>query len=181
LKLRESKLRPDHKSGSIITKDVLKRDSDYSTGSVALDRLLELEEAYLSMTSLLLGEADGIDCTDPDELELVVATLLDMDEVAGGSGASLLAECATSPDVKTRRALADALADAPSLWTLGNAGMGALQRLAKDSNPAVAAAATKAIEDFNRQWRVEDPNTLLFPRQFTSPDTSEPVDESEDN
>jgi hypothetical protein len=43
LKLRESKLRPDHKSGSIITKDVLKRDSDDSTGSVALDRLLELE------------------------------------------------------------------------------------------------------------------------------------------
>jgi hypothetical protein len=37
-----------------------------------------------------------------EQLELVVATLLDMNEVTGGQSAALLAECATSPDVKTR-------------------------------------------------------------------------------
>lgn len=37
-----------------------------------------------------------------EQLGFIVATLLDMDEVDGRSGASLLAECATSPDVETR-------------------------------------------------------------------------------
>ncbi len=31
-----------------------------------------------------------------------MATLMDLDEVDGGSGALLLAECASSPDVATR-------------------------------------------------------------------------------
>jgi hypothetical protein len=70
LYFRERELRTDGKGGSATTKDRLQRGSEYTTGSVALDKLLELEEAYLSMASLLLGEADGVDCTDPDEVRI---------------------------------------------------------------------------------------------------------------
>lgn len=130
-------------------------------GKVSDDQRAAMQNAYWSMASAL-SEADGIDYTNPDELELLVAALLDMDAIDGKSGASLLAECSNSPDVGTRQALANALADAPSMWTLGNAGMGALQRLAEDSNPAVAAAASKAIEELKRQWQIEEGDTLVF-------------------
>ncbi|CAK9266256.1 unnamed protein product [Sphagnum jensenii] len=126
------------------------------------DYLTVIEDAYWSMASALV-EVEGKDCSDPDELEFIVAALLDLEEVDGGSGALLVAECARSPDVATRHALAEALANAPSLWTLGNAGMGALQRLAEDSNPTVAAAATKAICDLKLQWRQQDRNISCAP------------------
>eukprot|EP01018_Ginkgo_biloba_P026405 Gb_24599 [translate_table: standard] len=130
-------------------------------GKVSDDQITAMQDAYWSMASAL-SEADGIDYTDPDELELLIATLLDMDAIDGKSSASLLAECSSSPDVGTRQALANALADAPSMWTLGNAGMGALQRLAQDSNPVVSTAASKAIDELRRQWQIEEGDTLVF-------------------
>lgn len=95
----------------------------------------------------------------------------------------------------SRRALANALAAAPSMWTLGNAGMGALQvgdykllwealltgniaaffshwqcwclwfllqRLAEDSNPVIAAAASKAIYELKKQWEIEEGDSWMF-------------------
>lgn len=96
------------------------------------------------------------------KLELLVATLIDLDAMDGKSSVSLLAECSSSPDVNTRKALANALATAPSMWILGNAGMGALQRLAQDSNHAVAAAASKAINELKQQWELEEGDSLRF-------------------
>ncbi|MCO5583952.1 hypothetical protein L7F22_037870 [Adiantum nelumboides] len=123
-------------------------------GNMMFDRLTALQDAYWDIASAL-SEADGIDYSDPEELELIIATLLDMDAVDGASSATMLAECAKSPDVATRQALANALGNAPSLWALGNAGMGALQRLAEDVNPAVAAAASKALEELRKQWQMD--------------------------
>ncbi|CAH8319555.1 unnamed protein product [Eruca vesicaria subsp. sativa] len=134
---------------------------DFFPGEVSSDRISAIEEAYKSMASAL-SEADGIDYTDPEELELLVTTLIDLDAMDGKSSASLLAECSISPDVNTRKALANALAAAPSMWTLGNAGMGALQRLAEDSNPAIAAAASRAIIALKKQWEVEEGDSLRF-------------------
>ncbi|KAA8547713.1 hypothetical protein F0562_004142 [Nyssa sinensis] len=125
------------------------------------DRITALQEAYWSMASAL-SEADGIDYTDPEELELLVATLIDLDAMDGKSSVSLLAECSSSPDVNTRKALANALAAAPSMWTLGNAGMGALQRLAEDRNPTIAAAASKAIYELKKQWEIEEGDSWRF-------------------
>uniref|UniRef100_A0A0A9HU41 Uncharacterized protein n=1 Tax=Arundo donax TaxID=35708 RepID=A0A0A9HU41_ARUDO len=48
------------------------------------------------------------------------------------------------------------------MWTLGNAGMGALQRLAQDSNYAVANAASRAIDELKKQWELEDGDSLRF-------------------
>jgi len=93
---------------------------------VSTDHIAAIEDAYLSMASAL-SEADGIDYTNPEELELLVAALIDLDAMDGKKSVSLIAECSSSPDVNTRKALANALAAAPSMWTLGNAGMGALQ------------------------------------------------------
>ncbi|CAN6451773.1 unnamed protein product [Victoria cruziana] len=134
---------------------------DFLSGEISSDRIAAIQEAYVSMASAL-SEADGIDYTDPEELELLVATLIDLDAMDGKSSVSLLAECSSSPDVSTRQALANALAAAPSMWTLGNAGMGALQRLAEDSNPAVAAAATKAINELKRQWEIKEGDSWVF-------------------
>ncbi|KAI4387632.1 hypothetical protein MLD38_000051 [Melastoma candidum] len=128
---------------------------DFLPGEMSADRIYAIQEAYWSMASAL-SEADGIDYTNPEELELLVATLIDLDAMDGKSSVSLLAECSNSPDVSTRRALASALAAAPSMWTLGNAGMGALQRLAEDSNPSIARAATKAIYELKKQWEIEE-------------------------
>ncbi|KAF3332656.1 hypothetical protein FCM35_KLT02233 [Carex littledalei] len=128
---------------------------------VSSDRISAIDDAYWSMASAL-SEADGIDYTDPEELELLVATLIDLEAMDGKSSVSLLAECSSSPDVNTRKALANALAVAPSMWILGNAGMGALQRLANDSNPAVAAAASKAINELRKQWELEEGDSLTF-------------------
>ncbi|KAJ7960094.1 putative Senescence-associated protein [Quillaja saponaria] len=126
---------------------------DFFPGEVSTDRITAIQEVYRSMASAL-SEADGIDYTDPEELELLIATLIDLDAMDGKSSVSLWAECSSSPDVSTRQALANALAAAPSMWTLGNAGMGALQRLAEDSNPAIAAAASKAIYELKKQWKI---------------------------
>ncbi|KAG0449376.1 hypothetical protein HPP92_027416 [Vanilla planifolia] len=142
---------------------------------VSTDHISAIEDAYLSMASALTL-ADGIDYTDPEELELLVATLIDLDAMDSKSSVSLLAECSSSPDVETRKALANALATAPSMWTLGNAGMGALQRLAKDSNPAVAAAASKAINELKHQWEkqeeeeAEERSSLRFMMNQDSPE-----------
>ncbi|KAL3697171.1 hypothetical protein R1sor_011247 [Riccia sorocarpa] len=151
---------------------------ELKTGSAALDWLLELEDAYHNVSSVL-AETESLDYNDPDELEFIVATLLDMEEVDGRSGATLLAECATSPDVETRRALADVLADAPSVWTLGNAGMGALQRLAKDNNPFVADAASRALQELDNQSKSE--NILFFPSSMGLPKNPELEDDLEDS
>ncbi|CAM8899353.1 unnamed protein product [Rhodiola kirilowii] len=128
---------------------------------VSADRILAIEEAYWSIASALY-DADGIDYTDPEDLELLVTTLIDLDAMDGKSSVSLLAECSSSPDVNTRKALANALAAAPSMWTLGNAGMGALQRLAEDSNPAIASAASKAIYELKKQWEIEEGDSWRF-------------------
>lgn len=37
-----------------------------------------------------------------------------------------------------------------------------LQRLAEDSNPAIAAAATKAIFELKRQWEIEEGDSWRF-------------------
>lgn len=134
---------------------------DFFPGEVSTDQIAAIQEAYLSMASAF-SEADGIDYTDPEELELLVATLIDLDAMDGKSSVSLLAECSSSPDVNTRQALANALATAPSMWTLGNAGMGALQRLAEDSNPAIAAAASNAIHELKKQWKIEEGDSWRF-------------------
>ncbi|KAJ8630985.1 hypothetical protein MRB53_024308 [Persea americana] len=146
---------------SLITLEKNGKALDFFPGEVSTDRITAIQEAYWSMASAL-SEADGIDYTDPEELELLVATLIDLDAMDGKSSVSLLAECSSSPDVNTRQALANALAAAPSMWTLGNAGMGALQRLAEDSNPAVAAAASKAIDELKRQWEIEEGDSWRF-------------------
>lgn len=128
---------------------------------ISTDQISAIQEAYWSMASAL-SEADGIDYTDPEELELLIATLIDLDAMDGKSSVSLLAECSSSPDVNTRQALANALAAAPCMWTLGNAGMGALQRLASDSNPAIAAAASKAIYELKKQWEIHEGDSWRF-------------------
>ncbi|XP_059644743.1 senescence-associated protein SPA15, chloroplastic [Cornus florida] len=134
---------------------------DFFPGEVSAGRITAIQEAYWSMASAL-SEADGIDYTDPEELELLVTTLIDLDAMDGKSSVSLLAECSSSPDVNTRKALAKALAAAPSMWTLGNAGMGALQRLAEDSNPTIAAAASKTIYELKKQWEIEEGDSWRF-------------------
>ncbi|KAL6225778.1 hypothetical protein ACLB2K_004627 [Fragaria x ananassa] len=134
---------------------------NFPPGVVSSDQITAIQEAYRSIASAL-SKADGIDYTDPEELELLIATLIDLDAMDGKTSVSLLAECSSSPDVSTRQALANALAAAPSMWTLGNAGMGALQRLADDSNPAIAAAATKAIYELKKQWEIEEGDSWRF-------------------
>lgn len=146
-------------------------------GEVSLDRIAALQEAYWSMASAL-SEADGIDYTDPEELEFLVRTLIDLDAMDGKSSVSLLVECSSSPDVNTRKALANALASAPSMWTLGNAGMGALQRLAEDSNPAIATAASKAISELRRQWEVQAGDSLTFTMKINQDYRMEDTDET---
>uniref|UniRef100_A0A1J3CXY9 Senescence-associated protein SPA15, chloroplastic n=1 Tax=Noccaea caerulescens TaxID=107243 RepID=A0A1J3CXY9_NOCCA len=153
---------------------------DFFPGEVSSDRISAIEEAYRGMTSAL-SEADGIDYTDPEELELLVTTLIDLDAMDGKTSASLLAECSSSPDVNTRKALANALAAAPSMWTLGNAGMGALQRLAEDSNPAIAAAASKAIIALKKQWEVEEGDSLRFMMNLEKPNEDDDEDEYSDH
>ncbi|KAJ7553236.1 hypothetical protein O6H91_06G089300 [Diphasiastrum complanatum] len=153
-------------------------DASSDTGVDPVIDRAAMEDLYWSI-STVLADVEGIDFSDPDELEFIVATLLDMDEVDGASGASLVMQCANSPDVATRLALADALADAPSFWTLGNAGICALQRLAKDSNSEVASAARTALEELEDQWR-RDQDMLLFP-QNNAAFNKDSVDELEND
>ncbi|KAL2898469.1 Senescence-associated protein AAF chlorolplastic [Bienertia sinuspersici] len=155
------------KFGSVSENIMLEKNGkslDFFPGNVSNDRINAIEEAYWSMASAL-SEADGIDYTDPEELELLITALIDLDAMDGKSSVSLLAEASSSPDVSTRsqlQALANALAAAPSMWTLGNAGMGALQRLAEDSDPAVAAAASRAIYELKHQWEIEEGDSWRF-------------------
>ncbi|KAK4767212.1 hypothetical protein SAY86_014962 [Trapa natans] len=151
-------------SGNMIGHVMLEKNGktlEFFPGEVSSDRITAIQEAYWSMASAL-SEADGIDYTDPEELELLFTTLINLDALDGKSSVSLLAECLSSPDVNTRKALANALGTAPSMWTLGNAGMGALQRLAEDSNPAIAAAASKAISELKKQWEIEEGDNWRF-------------------
>ncbi|KAL4569242.1 hypothetical protein LXL04_024878 [Taraxacum kok-saghyz] len=159
-KLKNEALSSDDMAGQI-TLEKNGKVLDFFPGEVSTDRITAIQEAYRDMASAL-SEADGIDYTDPEELELLIATLMDLDAMDGKGSVSLLAECSNSPDVNTRKALANALSVAPSMWTLGNAGMGALQRLAEDSNPAIAAAASKTISELKRQWEIEEGDNYRF-------------------
>ncbi|XAR73541.1 hypothetical protein NMG60_11007532 [Bertholletia excelsa] len=159
-KLKRGSQSPDGMVGQVMIEKNGKT-LDFFPGEVSTDRIAAIQEAYWSMASAL-SEADGIDYTDPEELELLVATLLDLDAMDGKGSVSLLAECSSSPDDNIRKALANALATAPSMWTLGNAGMGALQRLAEDSNPTIAAAASKAIYELKKQWKIEEGDSWRF-------------------
>lgn len=159
-KLKNGALSSDDMAGQI-TLEKNGKVLDFFPGKVSTDRITAIQEAYRDIASAL-SEADGIDYTDPEELELLVATLMDLDAMDGKGSVSLLAECSSSPDVNTRKALANALSVAPSMWTLGNAGMGALQRLAEDSNPTIAAAASKTISELKRQWEIEEGDNYRF-------------------
>ncbi|KAM3227604.1 hypothetical protein ACQJBY_059381 [Aegilops geniculata] len=68
---------------------------------VSTDQIAAIEDAYLNMASAL-SEADGIDYTNPEELELLVAALIDLDAMDGKKSVSLIVECSSSPDVNTR-------------------------------------------------------------------------------
>ncbi|XP_027178755.1 senescence-associated protein SPA15, chloroplastic isoform X1 [Coffea eugenioides] len=150
-----------NKKAEQITLEKNGKTLDFLPGEISADRITAIQDAYLSIASAL-SEGDGIDYTDPEELEFLVATLIDLDAMDGKSSVSLLAECSSSPNVQTRKALANALSAAPSMWTLGNAGMGALQRLAEDSNPAIAAAASRTINELKRQWEIEEGDNWRF-------------------
>jgi len=97
------------------------------------------------------------------------------------------------------------------MWTLGNAGMGALQvsdynfittkvlftgnmasffslwfvlqRLAEDSNPAIAAAASKAIYELKKQWEIDEGDSWRFmmDENATEEKGSRESDKKEDN
>lgn len=146
-------------------------------------RLLAVEEAYQAMLNAA-SNVDGTEMLDSEELEFIVAALVDLEEVGGANGASLVAEAVKSPDAETRRALVEGLATAPSLWTLGNAGIGALQRLTGDSNLAVSEAASKALQELEAQWVQQSPSSTLlkFPKglEITGglPDPQDPKDDS---
>ncbi|XP_039027265.1 senescence-associated protein SPA15, chloroplastic-like isoform X3 [Hibiscus syriacus] len=86
---------------------------DFFNGEVSTNRISAIQEAYWSIASAL-SEADGIDYTDPEELELLITTLIDLDAMDGKSSVSLLAECSSSPDVSTRYALWSLLFDKSS-------------------------------------------------------------------
>ncbi|KAB1208101.1 hypothetical protein CJ030_MR7G013042 [Morella rubra] len=176
------------KKGSLSGNDVMRnitlekngKTLDFFPGEVSTDRITAIQEAYWRMASAL-SEANGIDYTDPEELELLIATLIDLDAMDGKSSVSLLAECSNSPDVNTRKALANALAAAPSMWTLGNAGMGALQRLAEDTNPAISAAASKAIYELKKQWKIEEGDSWRFMmNQETNEEGSQDAEDNAD-
>ncbi|KAJ6824958.1 uncharacterized protein M6B38_381005 [Iris pallida] len=180
--------RQPHREGPLTVNDTMGfitlekngKSLDILSQEVSTDRITAIQDAYWSMASAL-SEADGIDYTDPEELELLVAALIDLDAMDGKSSVSLLAECSSSPDVNTRQALANALAAAPSMWILGNAGMGALQRLADDSNSAIAAAASKAIDELKQQWELEEGDSLRFMmNQFSKENNGDVADSEED-
>ncbi|CAI0627097.1 unnamed protein product [Linum tenue] len=169
----------DDETMEFITLEKNGSTSDIFPGEVSSDRIAAIQDAYFSMASAL-SEADGIDYTDPEELELLITTLIDLDAMDGKTSVSLLAECSSSPDAETRRALANALAAAPSMWALGNAGMGALQRLAEDRNPAIAAAASNAIYELKKQWEIEEGDNWRFMVNLKPADADE-VDSQEDD
>lgn len=179
LKLKQSPQSRNGMGGNI-TIEKNGKTLDFFPGEVSTDRITAIQEAYWSMASALFEE-DGIDYTDPEELELLVATLIDLDAMDGKSSVSLLAECSSSPDVNTRKALANALATAPSMWTLGNAGMGALQRLAEDSNPTIAAAASKAIYELKNQWQIKEGDTWRFMMNQNSAQLLKEEDDDDDD
>ncbi|XP_020519626.1 uncharacterized protein LOC18428766 isoform X2 [Amborella trichopoda] len=148
-------------------------------GEVSTDRITAIQDIYWSMASAL-SEADGFDYTDPDEIsrpwmeniaphfwQSVQALLMLVQEgflgCRGQKHCLFLSHMVLNyGTLSVWQALANALASAPSMWILGNAGMGALQRLAEDSNPAVAAAATKAINELKKQWKLDEGDSWKF-------------------
>ncbi|KAL1536792.1 Senescence-associated protein spa15, chloroplastic, variant 2 [Salvia divinorum] len=62
---------------------------EFLPGEVSIDRIDAIQEAYESI-AVALSVADGIDYTDPEELELLVAALIDLDAMDGKSSVSLL-------------------------------------------------------------------------------------------
>ncbi|CAN8251476.1 unnamed protein product [Cochlearia groenlandica] len=54
-----------------------------------------------------------------------------------------------------------------------------VQRLAEDSNPAIAAAASRAIIAMKKQWEVEEGDSLRFMMNLELPNDDE--DEEEDS
>ncbi|KAJ1264340.1 hypothetical protein BS78_09G255800 [Paspalum vaginatum] len=92
-----------HKTG-FITLEKNGKTLELFPGEVSADQISAIEEAYRSMASAF-SEADGIDYTNPEELELLVATLIDLDAMDGKRSVSLIAECSSSPDVNTRKSI----------------------------------------------------------------------------
>nr|GMC96784.1 senescence-associated protein SPA15, chloroplastic [Ipomoea batatas] len=98
--LKRSSLNPN-KMTERITLEKNGKMLNFLPGEVSAERISAIQEAYWDIAAAL-SEADGIDYTDPEELELLVATLIDLDAMDGKSSVSLLAECSSSPDVNTR-------------------------------------------------------------------------------
>lgn len=59
-----------------------------------------------------------------------------------------------------------------------------LQRLAKDSNPAIAAAASKTIFELKKQWEIEEGDSWRFmmnPKPAEGEETEEGSDDADTN
>lgn len=54
------------------------------------------------------------------------------------------------------------------------------QRLAQDSNPAIAAAASRAIIALKKQWEVEEGDSLRFMMNFEKPSDDDDKEEEEE-
>eukprot|EP00898_Chlorokybus_atmophyticus_P001166 jgi/Chlat1/204/Chrsp1S03120 len=124
----------------------------------------DIESAWQHMLAAV-SVADSYDASntsfDTEEIELVLAALMDLGAVDSARGAVLVSECAKSPDAVTRRVLAEALGSAPSPAVLGNIGVATLQRLAEDPDQLVSSTAAAALERF-RQWYANPGDGLTF-------------------
>ena len=57
-----------------------------------------------------------------------------------------------------------------------------LQRLAEDSNPAIASAASKAIKELKKQWEIEEGDSWSFTvNQKTTMEANEANDDDDDD
>lgn len=56
-----------------------------------------------------------------------------------------------------------------------------MQRLAEDSNPTIAAAASKTIYELKKQWEIEEGDSWRFTMNQTPMDQDEVVSEELDN
>ncbi|KAI7752083.1 hypothetical protein M8C21_008384 [Ambrosia artemisiifolia] len=57
-----------------------------------------------------------------------------------------------------------------------------LQRLAEDSNPTIAAAASKTISELKRQWEIEEGDNYRFMmNQIPLPDADYNISDDEDD
>ena len=55
------------------------------------------------------------------------------------------------------------------------------QRLAEDSNPAIAAAASRAIIALKKQWEVEEGDSLRFMMNFEKPSDDDVKEKEEED